>query len=142
MTQYDIAIGRQPRALTYHMRGLAYAALGNHKAALADFTKAAELEPKSAASFVSKGDEENALDLPAAAMESYRKALGVDPKEVDALAAVAALLVDRGDLAGAAQTYEQALKVAPDESASGSGWRRCVWSRATPPKLSSSSTAA
>ncbi|CAN5483491.1 hypothetical protein BH10PSE5_BH10PSE5_11330 [soil metagenome] len=116
VTQYDIAIGRQPRALTYHMRGWAYAELGNHKAALADFTKAAELEPKSVESFVSKGDEENALDLPDAAMESYRKALAIDPNQVDALAAVAALLMDRGDPAGAAQTYEQALKVAPDES--------------------------
>jgi len=116
VAQYDIAIARNPIALNYHMRGFAHSDLKNHKAALADFTKASELMPTSIEALLSKGDAEGELGLIDLALASYRKALAIDPDYVSALTSLAATLAIKGDLAGAGEAYERALKIAPNES--------------------------
>ena len=115
VVQYDIAIARSPAAQTYYDRGLAHSALRNHRAALADYGKAAELDPTSPDALTSRGVEEGELGMLDAQAKSLAQALALDPGNLNALSARADAQIAKDDMAGAAQTYEEALKSHPDE---------------------------
>ncbi len=115
VAQYDLALGREPTAEAFHNRGLAHSGLQDHKAALADFTKAAELDPDRVDTLVSIGHEQAWLEMPEAALKSYDRALTLDPDSIGALVGRADQLAARGDVAGAALAYERAVSVQPDD---------------------------
>lgn len=68
------------RSATYHTRGAAKAALGNHDEAIADFNEAIRLRPKKALYYHDRGLSKKALDQHEAAEADFAKAKELDSK--------------------------------------------------------------
>ncbi len=87
-----------------------------YAAALARFRRAAELSPKSAMSWINAGRAQLALDDPAAARESFEKALALQPDSVPAVASLALIDV-RAKKFDAALARAESLRAArPDDA--------------------------
>ena len=56
------SVGKYPgNDVTYYTRGLTKKALGNHKGAIADYSKVIEIDPNNAAAYYSRGLAKKAL---------------------------------------------------------------------------------
>ena len=113
---YDALIALKPSSVAYYNRGHLIAATDDHKAALADFIKAAELDPKDADAELYKGVELDHLDRDDEALKAYDRALALNPAEPAPLINRGAIAAGRQDWAAAAVAYRAALKLAPDRA--------------------------
>jgi len=68
-------------SIAYMSRGLAYKANGDLDRALADYTKAIELDPKDAYAYYNRGLHYRAKGDLDHAIADYRKAIELDPKD-------------------------------------------------------------
>ncbi len=80
----DEALYLQPksakfRSNTYHTRGAAKAALGDHKAAIEDFSESIRLNPKEALYYHDRGKAKEALNQHEEAKADFAKATELDP---------------------------------------------------------------
>jgi tetratricopeptide (TPR) repeat protein len=83
------------------------------KAALADLDRAATAQPNDAAVYFVRGECLVLLGDLDRALANYRRGLGLDPRSVDGLHALAKLFVARGEHAEAVTTYNRLIALAP-----------------------------
>jgi tetratricopeptide (TPR) repeat protein len=103
-------------ASAYNSRGYFHLTHGDLDAAMADFDKSIEIEPKAhvhanrGIAFIEKGD-------PVRAMADYDTAIRIDPKLDYAHYLRGNLHLDQGELDPAIEDYGNAIRIRPDEAA-------------------------
>jgi tetratricopeptide (TPR) repeat protein/predicted aspartyl protease len=95
-------------AAGYGRRGVAYAARRDYSRAIADLTRACELEPDNANWFYQRGLAHWKNKQPFLAMADLDRALTLQPDNLDALVGRAELRLSGGDAAGAASDLDVA----------------------------------
>ena len=93
--------------------GLCLLRLSRPQQALEQFDALLALDPKLPHAFVNRGNALHALGLQAAAEQSYRRALEIDPNQAMALAGLASIACWRGAYNEARLPAEKALTVSP-----------------------------
>jgi len=91
-------------------------------AALANFSRSAELVPDSAGAHYNRGTALHELSRPEEAVEAYRTAIASAPGYAPAHAGLAFVLRSLGELEAAAESYEQALRLDPADPQTQSGY--------------------
>ena len=102
------------KALVYVHRGLALFNESCYAEAVDDFSKALEINSKSAKTFYLRGMANRMLRNPTAAIDDLRKATALDPYQADFWFAKAQIYYHSRDYLGARQNMEIALKLDPD----------------------------
>jgi len=98
----------------HNNRGISHRALKRHTLAIADYTKAIELNPKKSAQFLTnRGNAYSDMKETAKAMADYDKAIGADPNYALAYAARGALRADLKDTEKALTDYAKAIELDP-----------------------------
>lgn len=100
-------------AWAYYSRGSANSAMGNTSLAMADLTKAIELEPGNAAYLLFRAllfAHDNAFEH---AIADVNKSIDLNPKSADGYLARAIIYAKSGNFEGAAQDCNHALKIDP-----------------------------
>lgn len=94
------------------MLGRSYSVMGQYPQALAAFQKVIDLEPRNAQAYADLADAAgmaNGQKLDGAADALIQKALALDPHNPKALGLAGTVAFDKGDAAGAARYWQQAL---------------------------------
>ena len=94
------------------MLGRSYSVMGQYPQALAAFQRVIDLEPRSAQAYADLADATgmaNGQRLDGAADLLIQKALALDPNNAKALGLAGTVAFDKGDAAGAARYWQQAL---------------------------------
>jgi tetratricopeptide (TPR) repeat protein len=97
-------------------RGAAYAARQDFEHAIADLTRACELDPKEGSYFRQRGAARWSNGQPALAMEDFDEALKLKPDDIEALVARARLYLAGHDITATAADLETADRLAPKEA--------------------------
>lgn len=97
-------------------RGAAYAARQDFEHAIADLTRACELDPKEGSYFRQRGAARWSNGQPALAMEDFDEALKLKPDDIEALVARARLHLAGHDITATAADLETADRLAPKEA--------------------------
>jgi tetratricopeptide (TPR) repeat protein/predicted aspartyl protease len=100
----------------YERRGAAFAARHDYERALADLTRACELEPGNAEYFYLRGAINSESKHTEAAKLDFDQSLALNPKLVSALLARAALLLEEKKTSDAAADLDAAAKILPKEA--------------------------
>ncbi len=103
-------------AAGFARRGAAYAARGDFEHAIADFTRACELDPKEASYLRQRGSALWSSGKPDRAMADFGAALELKPDDIDALVSRAELHLARRNLAGASADLDAADRLAPEQA--------------------------
>ena len=98
-------------AHAYSNRGMAYAGLGNHSLAIADFDKAVEFDPSYAHAYYNRGMIYNALGHQTRAIADFDKAIEIDPRYADAYSNRGAAYSSLGDYAKALSDFTKAIEI-------------------------------
>jgi len=114
--QVAVAAGDQPTdAGGYARRGDAFAARNQYAAAIADFSRAVQLEPGEPQHLIDRGGAYLRSGQPDLALADFTAALKLKPDDVKALMARARLLQSRGDDAAASADLDAATRLDPTE---------------------------
>jgi tetratricopeptide (TPR) repeat protein len=105
------------RALAFENRGHAYVEIDNGDKALADFTEAVRLDPKSATAYVSRGDIYIDREDPDRAIADYTSAIQIDPKNVQAYGDRTLAYSQKGDFDHAIADASEAVRLDPKSAA-------------------------
>ena len=100
-------------ARAFYNRGLQRDSLGDRTGAIADFTRAIELEPNYAPSYVNRGCSRNAAGDRRGARADYDQAIKLAPNLAEAYANRGMLRKSDGDLTGALSDLSRAIKINP-----------------------------
>jgi tetratricopeptide (TPR) repeat protein len=92
----------------------AHRAAGRHEEALADYSRAIELDPTMIDAYVNRGNTYRDLKRDADAMNDYTRGLEIDPNDSSVYVNIGLLLVNRGDLDGAIAEFRAAIRLQPD----------------------------
>jgi tetratricopeptide (TPR) repeat protein len=110
----------KPRAWAYANRGMAFMYKGDIDRALADLTKAVEIDPSYAIGLTNRGTAYDSKNDHAHAIADFDAAIKLDPKSSDALIGRCAARAEQGDdLQGALADCNQALQMRGNNSAGG-----------------------
>ena len=101
--QYTAAIELKPEARAYGNRGLAWAELGDHIKAIANYDRALCINPQYAIAYNNRGSAKNELDRPDEAIVDFNRALSIDPD-------LAGCYVNRGSAKTNLKRYEEAIQ--------------------------------
>jgi tetratricopeptide (TPR) repeat protein len=108
----------KPRAWAHAKRGMAFMYKGDLDRALADLTKAIEIDPTYALAFSDRGTVYDNKNDHAHAIADFDTAIKLDPKSSDALTGRCAARAEQGDdLQGAVADCNQALQMRGNNSA-------------------------
>lgn len=108
--RYDGAI----LANLYFFRGIALSRAGKHRAAIADYSSAIELNPLWFAPYHNRGADYRALRQPKRAIADFNAAIRLAPKNADAYVARGVVYhLDLGQRRRAVADYTRALKIDP-----------------------------
>lgn len=114
---YDAAIKAKPIAEAYYNRAQLRSDEDDHKGALADYRKAAELSPKDPDALNGVGVELSALNEdPEGELKAYDAALAVDPKNTAAVINKAIYYADRENWTKALEQYQIAVAAEPERA--------------------------
>lgn len=81
----DSSLGRVPRGAGFNLRGLTMEALGRYDEAIADYSKASEVEPKLASGYLwNRGEAWRFKGRPEEAIADYTKSIELDPRHAKA----------------------------------------------------------
>ena len=105
-----LALYRDPS--TYNQRGLARARKGDQTGAIANLTRAIELNPNFAEAYLNRGFVRREGDL-AGAIADYTRAIELDPNDATAYCNQGAARANMGDHAGAIADYARAIELDP-----------------------------
>jgi len=105
------------QALAYYERGNAQLDQRDNAAAVADYTKALDLDPTNARAFNNRALAYAALGQPDQALADYAAAIRIDPTYTRAYQNRLHLLEQRGDLKGMAADYERLAALEPKNAA-------------------------
>jgi tetratricopeptide (TPR) repeat protein/predicted aspartyl protease len=103
-------------AAAYSRRGTAFAARRDYEHAIADLTRACELDPSNAEYFYQRGVIYRENNQPVPAMADFNRALEINPEDVPALEARATQRIRAGDGADARTDLDAADRDAPKEA--------------------------
>ena len=115
-TPEPISAASPKTATEFQRRGQASAARHEFPAAIADFTRAIEIEPTEATHYHSRAMARLANRQPAPASADLDQALKYKPDDVPALVARGQLYVSTHDLVRARADFEAAMKLSPDNT--------------------------
>ena len=101
----------------YQHRGSAYAERGRHLEAIADYDVAVRLDPTYPDTYVDRGNSQHALEEYDRAIKDYSEAIRLRPDFAEAYANRAAVHVESGDEAAAAEDIESAFANGIDREA-------------------------
>lgn len=118
MSSFAQAGGQAPKsaprsAAGYLSRGNARWKKGNLDGAIADYTKAIQLDPNFADAYLNRGAARNLKDDSEGAMADYSKAIELDPNPADAYLYRGILLNDKGSLDSALVDFNKAIELNP-----------------------------
>jgi tetratricopeptide (TPR) repeat protein len=119
----DLAIGE-----AYKNRGYAYDAKGDFDRAIADFTKAIEINPKDADAYKNRGYAYDAKGDFDRAIADFTKAIEINPKDADAYNNRGSVYETKGDFDRAIADFMKAIEIDPKDA--DAYINRC-WLRAT-----------
>jgi tetratricopeptide (TPR) repeat protein/predicted aspartyl protease len=108
------AEGASTTAADFSREGAALAARRDFPAAIADFTKAIELEPKDGGHYRDRALARLGNREPMLAMADLDEGLKLKPDDVQALMTRGELLIQRRDLARAQADFDAAIRLAPE----------------------------
>jgi len=118
--EHNLAIGDYTKALAlyphregYFNRGVEYSAQSTQAAAIADYSKAIEIDPKYAMAYYNRGNAYTAQGNYAAAFADYSKAIEVDPKYKEAYLNRGNAYTAQGNYAAAIADYSKAIEIDP-----------------------------
>jgi tetratricopeptide (TPR) repeat protein len=114
---FSRAVELEPNADHYFARGLAYADLGDHPKAIADYTIAIRQDPKFAAAYYNRGMAYMALQQLPAAVNDFSEAIKTQPEFIAAYYSRGMAYYDLGQMAQARQDYNQAMRLSPTATA-------------------------
>lgn len=103
-------------ASAYSRRGLAFMARRDFASAVADFSKAVELEPTQSDHHRNLARAHLASNRPVLAMADLAEALARNPDDMDALMVRGMVYLKSGDDRRAREDFEHAIRVAPDDN--------------------------
>lgn len=103
-------------AAAHQLRGEIYQMLDKPAEALADFTKASQLDPTSFISLYQKANCEYELGDYAAAKADYSRLRAMDPRSAEALTGLARVSVKENNLGNAQQYMDDAVAMMPADS--------------------------
>ncbi|WP_372786548.1 tetratricopeptide repeat protein [Phenylobacterium sp.] len=106
--------GAPTTAADFSRQGSALAARRDFPAAIADFTKAIELEPNEARHYHDRALAHLGARQPVLAMADLDQALKAQPDDVQSLMTRGELLIQRHDLTRAQADFDTAIKLAPE----------------------------
>jgi tetratricopeptide (TPR) repeat protein len=86
-------------------------AKGDGAAAIADYSKAIEIDPRSLQTYVNRGNARYRKGDKAGAIADYNKAIEIDPRQPKAYNNRASMREENGDLDGALADYTQAIEI-------------------------------
>jgi tetratricopeptide (TPR) repeat protein len=101
-------------AVTYYNRSLGYGAEGDYDRAIADYTKAIELDPKFARAYNNRGTVYGIKGDHDRAIADFAKAIGLDPKNANAYNNRCLGLAVSGRAQSALTDCDTALRLRPD----------------------------
>jgi predicted O-linked N-acetylglucosamine transferase (SPINDLY family) len=111
---YRSVLSRDPaNPAALHSLGILTCQAGNYESAIALIDKALRIAPNEGAMHNTRAVACWKIGRHVEAMESWRRALALDPRLVEALVNLAVAVAARGDRAEAARLYEDALAVEP-----------------------------
>ena len=108
-------------AVDYYNRGLAKDSLDSpeaYRGAIADYTKAIELDPKFAEAYYFRGIAKGAIQDAIGAIDDYTKAIEINPKYVKAYNYRGNQKMDQKDYIGAIDDYTKAIEIDPKDISS------------------------
>ena len=106
-------VSRTDRATAYGDRGTGYATKNEIDLALRDYDEAVRLDPKSANSYIFRGNAQRHLRRFDAAIADYSRALAIDAKSTQAFVGLGNVYADRNEDARAIAEYDQAIRIDP-----------------------------
>jgi tetratricopeptide (TPR) repeat protein len=125
----DLAIGEFPRdAEAYKNRGYDYNAKRDFDRAIADYTKAIEIDPKDAEAYNNRGYAHHAMGDFDRAIADYTKVIEIDPRSEAAFNNRGSDYEAKGDFERAAADFTKAIEIDPKDA--DAYINRC-WLRAT-----------
>jgi lipoprotein NlpI len=107
----------QTSAVDYFKRGVDEKANANFDGAIADYTRAIELDPKYAAAYSNRGNAKQAKGDLDGAIADCDRAIELDPKDAMAHKNRGVAKKEKGDLDGAIADYNRAIELDPKYSA-------------------------
>lgn len=113
LADYAASIAIRPSAAAHYNRGQLLAIGGDHKAALAEYRKAAELDPKDPDALNAIGIELSETGGGEEELKAYQAALKVDPDNIAARINSAIYHAEREDWAASAASYRSAMVLQP-----------------------------
>ncbi|MBW4497639.1 MAG: serine protease [Oscillatoria princeps RMCB-10] len=113
---YSRAIQLKPHPFAYKSRGFLRSALGDEKGAIADYTKAIELKPDLAETYINRGVSRSALGDKQGAITDYNKAIELKPDDFVAYSNRGAALSALGYKQEAIADFSKAIKLQPDDA--------------------------
>jgi tetratricopeptide (TPR) repeat protein len=94
-------------------RGIAKGKEGDYQGAIADYTKAIEIDPKDADAYIRRGNARYDLGDKPGAIADYTKAIEIDPKYAAVYFNRGNTRADLGDKPGAIADYSKAIEINP-----------------------------
>lgn len=113
LTDLNRAIALRPNAKDFVSRGDVHAKSGDMAAAVKDFGRAVELEPKNIDALNARANALSEIGQDDLALKDYARIIAVDPKFAFAYYNRAIILAARKDYAGAIADYTRAIEIAP-----------------------------
>ncbi len=104
---------RPDHAHAYLCRAIAYTRLRRYEEAVADSSKAIELDPQQALAWFGRGNAYNKLSQPGKALADYTRALELDPQDVNTWNNRGLVYAKLGQPGKAAADYSRALELDP-----------------------------
>jgi Flp pilus assembly protein TadD len=100
----------------YYNRGIDRQAKGDLDGAIADYTKAIEIDPRSAHAYNSRGNLRDAKGDHDGAIADFTKAIEIDPRDADAYNNRGGARKAKGDLDGAIADYTKYIELEPRDA--------------------------
>ncbi len=101
------------KARSFHETGLQKAAMGDRKGAIADFTRAIELDPEFVGALTERGRAYSSGGDREKALEDYARALQLDPNNVEVLNDRGSVRLAGENLAGAIADFNRVIELDP-----------------------------
>jgi len=128
----DPALTNDRRASLLNDRGVAYLRLGQHRAAIDDFNRAAQLFPEHAPIYNNRGNTLLALGLAREAGKDFNRAILLAPGYATAYNNRASAFLQLGQTAEAIRDFSKAIELMPANAAPLSGRGRALLSQDRP----------
>lgn len=119
---YSSAITLVPHFGFYNFRGMVYADLQDYPAALADYTRAIELDPQYAEAYYNRGVTHAKLNDYAAARADYTNAIELDPQYAEAYNNRGTTYANQEDYSAALADFTKATEI---DSKNVNAWYNC-----------------